>query len=454
MIGGGAVAVGWVLFLVLLLPVAAIDARDGGDEELRKTSWTMMVSNEDGADSVEEVVGSNKLGTLDTTGDESKREVTKLEVLALSRPHNDDVAASVKGELWTLEGDVRMEETTAERNHFKESSEANVLPLTSNQPTFFFTAGVEGSGHHSVSKFIQCFVAKTARQCLIPHNTSFKNSKAFNEGWRDIFDVMKSKSIQSPYTAYQRMKSYLQLVSAHNMKSGHSDCILTIGPSEMFSYPYDNPRDVKRHPDLLVMARLMHESGFNFRPIVVSRPPLKSVLSTSSMGRAFSMKACPKGQCVPDLLQTCILKESYVIIATQLRALESVGVPYRVLPFNDGLKEEMLPYADALERYLSSDDSDGGHVIHQCMSTSENGRKPRPAPIVTTDKRIARAEVMRERFGEEGMAEVEAVHGATIDRMGVYFFLYAYDLLVDDASRAQWPELLPELSRYTLEATS
>eukprot|EP01104_Vermistella_antarctica_P014974 TRINITY_DN481_c0_g1_i5.p1 TRINITY_DN481_c0_g1~~TRINITY_DN481_c0_g1_i5.p1 ORF type:complete len:136 (-),score=10.14 TRINITY_DN481_c0_g1_i5:207-614(-) len=132
-----------------------------------------------------------------------------------------------------------------------------------------------------------------------------------------------------------------------------------IEPKGMFSYPYDNPRDVKRHPDLLVIALLMNESGFNFRPIVVSRPPLKSVLSTSSKGRAFSEKACPKGQCVPDLLQTRILRESCVILVTQLRALESVGVPYRLLPFNDGLNEELLPYADALERYLSIDDGDG-----------------------------------------------------------------------------------------------
>lgn len=226
--------------------------------------------------------------------------------------------------------------------------EAEVLcknPVTAHRPVFVFVAGAEGTGHH-------LFVGLLTR---LPHVYVLNKviRQYFAELWEPTLDEQRRLE----------KKQELVLLLDKISRRPNTTHFLIQSPFEMYSFPYDDPRNHLRRPDLLELISIV-EPIFDLRMVVTLRDEATSIASL--VRRDFwSRDKCQQGVVLPTVpqlytswplgecgyigLQARVVEDSLVYLSSQLEVISFKY--YRTLRYEDYLASP-LSYVRPLARFL------------------------------------------------------------------------------------------------------
>jgi len=214
----------------------------------------------------------------------------------------------------------------------------------SGKPVFFFVAGAEGTGHHLIIDLINKF----------PRIKTFprKIQKLFWELWEPT--ITEDRNNRQRQQLYQELSNFSDQVAA-NLTSGDWNVIANTGTHfviqeigfDMYSYPFDDPRNVLRRPDLRDILAFANDF-FEIRFIIMVRSELDSIVSLIKRGwwsPAFcdaGMKppdntnlflVTPRGMCGYINVQVRVVEDALIYLNTQLLNLDENYFRVRKNPY-------------------------------------------------------------------------------------------------------------------------
>jgi hypothetical protein len=218
-------------------------------------------------------------------------------------------------------------------------------PVTSNRPIFIFIVGAEGTGHHLLAGLF----SRLPHVFVLPK----VHRQYFAEIWEPTLDEERR------YEKKQELVSMLTRIS-RKVNVTH---YLVQSPFEMYSFPYDDPRNHLRRPDLIELISII-EPIFDLRVIVTLRDESNSIASL--VRRNFwSLDKCQKGVMLPTNpslytswplgpcgyvgLQAKVVEDSLIFMSSQLEVIS--WKYYRTLYYEDYLAAP-LSYVKPLAKFF------------------------------------------------------------------------------------------------------
>lgn len=158
-------------------------------------------------------------------------------------------------------------------------------PDSKGRPIFIFVVGGEGTGHHLVANLVDKFpgVQRLSRHV----------QQLFAEMWEPAINEERR------FTKRQELVTLLKEVSDDAMadKSKGTHFVIQTSNFDMYSFPYDEPRNPLRRPDVIDLISLV-EPLFDLRILVTTRDPMSSIVSLIRR-KWWTLEMCEQGVPVP-----------------------------------------------------------------------------------------------------------------------------------------------------------
>ena len=213
------------------------------------------------------------------------------------------------------------------------------------RPVLVFVVGAEGTGHHLVAGILSHLPKVKILDKVI--------RQYFAEIWEPFLDEERREQKR------EELRSLLKSAG----RTRNVTHFLLQSPFEMFSFPYDDPRNHLRRPDLLELISLV-EPYFDLRMLVTLRDPASAIASLVRRNY-WSQEKCQQGVSLPTDstlytswplgdcgfigYQAKVVEDALVYIASQLEVISQRY--YRTIHFEEYLAD---PVADVrkLSRFI------------------------------------------------------------------------------------------------------
>jgi hypothetical protein len=223
---------------------------------------------------------------------------------------------------------------------------------------FLFLVGVEGCGHHMVRAVMHRFLQQP----------NFVDQGKWHNVMVDFFDVEAWNSEpRSLFASFTRRNTALErtLQARERIQSILKECV-SIGITHLFesaSFPYGQPRNTLRRPDILFLAETL-QGWVDLRMLVLYRNPIAA--SYSGFRRGFTENL---------LLQAKIIEDNLIFLNAQLG--QCPKDIYKTLTFESFLANPRV-YVEPLASWWQLDKQELGVGLEALRTPTSMDDIPKP----------------------------------------------------------------------------